>query len=520
MAKKDIHDIRVDFIEAIGRTDNLKVLRSISSSMNTYDYKFDLSLAEINKILNEGMKKVKELLGESVNDFYPLTEIANTSVSSYFIKIQKGYEEIKATEKARVNLDKNRTECRKKIHTYKEKGKLDKVKEFEERLYAMTYPKDSKEKTDNLLKNLDSALINQMIGVEQYTKTKREINRIVKIADSTKKVMDLINPDEENDPKGSVEARELYYKVQKNIRIFLCYLFFERDSKVADSPNRFLCTFDGEMKIDFEHMLLMYNYLKDKKYENLKEIEGVLYYVALERFYFDITPFMHKTIKGIYLKENPTEFYSEKFEGYTRGYIPSYLVPKGYRGYVFEPNCLNQQSFISAINKDELSIDSMVQKYKEAQQEMKGKENGILFSFLSKELENKLLPYLITSDFPLQEMDGEYKDYLLNEFSERRRNFGGSESFEVMTNMYMRVVKPYCLEVLGSYVRTFCHKLALLKDKSAVYIYYVSPQRIAIAVREDVTDKDLKEIFEPQFLKTLKRVQKPKLSDIVCGEYL
>lgn len=518
MAKKDVHDVRVDFIEAIGRTDNLKVLRSISSSMSTYDYKFDLSLSEINKILNEGIKKVKELLGESTKDFYPLTEIANTSISSYFSKLQKGYEEIKATEKARVNLDKNRTECRQKIHKYKEKGRLDKVKEFEERLYAMTYPNESKEKTDRLLSELDSALLNQRIDIEQYEKAKKEVNRLGKIAKDTKKIMDIINPEDKNEQ--SLDGRELYYKVQKNIRIYLCYLFFERDTKISDSPNRFLYTFDGEMKIDFEHMLLLYNYLKDKKYKNIKEIEGVLYYVALERFYFDITPFMFKTIKGIYLKENPTEFYSEKFEGYTRGYIPNYLVPQGYRGYIFEPNYLNQQSFISALNKDELSVESMVHKYKEAQQKMKGKNNGILFSFLSKELENKLLPYLITSDFPLQEMDGEYKDYLLNEFTERRRNFGGSESFEVMTNMYMRVVKPYCLEVLGSYVRTFCQKLALLKDKKMVYIYYVSPQRIAIAVRDDVSEENLSEIFEPQFLNSLKRVEKPKLSDIVCGEYL
>ena len=53
-----------------------------------------------------------------------------------------------------------------------------------------------------------------------------------------------------------------------------------------------------------------------------------------------------------------------------------------------------------------------------------------------------------------------------------------------------------------------------------VYIYYVSPERIAIAVREDVTDDMLSEVFDKKFLDNLKVVSKPTLKDIVFGEYL
>ena len=162
----------------------------------------------------------------------------------------------------------------------------------------------------------------------------------------------------------------------------------------------------------------------------------------------------------------------------------------------------------------------MVSRYKLAQDEMKRTKNGIFFSFLDKDLENRLLPKLITNDFPLNEMDGKYKDLLLEEFEERRKIFGYSDSFNVMINMYSRVVKPYALEVLGSYVRTFCSNLNNLADKKSIYIYYVSPQRIAIAVRDDINDEILRDVFDEKFISNLTLLKKPILDEIVSGKWL
>ena len=311
-----------------------------------------------------------------------------------------------------------------------------------------------------------------------------------------------------------------YNAVQEDVRHFLCYLFFRKTGATDVSPNRFLMTYDGDIKVDLEHMLLLYNYLKSENYENIKEIEGVLYYTAIEQFYKDLSPFLLNRINGIYLKQSPTEFYSEKYDGYLRRYIPYYLKPEGYRGYVFEPNSLSQQSFIAAIDSEDLTVDTMVLKYQKAQSVMKGRKNGIFYSFLSSELENRMMKKLVTGEFPLDEMDGEYKDLLLNEFKNRRYIFGSSDSVEVMTDMYSRVVKPYALEVLGSYVRTYCYNLVNLKDKDMVFIYYVSPERIAIAVRDDVTEEMLKEVFPEKFMKNLKEMKKPVLKEIVYGEYV
>ena len=162
----------------------------------------------------------------------------------------------------------------------------------------------------------------------------------------------------------------------------------------------------------------------------------------------------------------------------------------------------------------------MVLKYKNAQSIMKGRKDGIFYTFLNSDLENRLMKKLVTGAFPLDEMDGEYKDLLLNEFKNRRYIFGASDSVEVMTDMYSRVVKPYALEVLGYYVRTFCYNLVNLKDRDMIFIYYVSPERIAIAVRDDVTDEMLKEVFPENFIKKFKETKKPTLKEIVYGEYV
>lgn len=512
MAKKDTQDFRVDFIEAIGRTENLRVLRNISSNMTRYSYTFNLNNAELTSILELGVKEIRKLLGSSANSFLPLAKIKETSPQTYFEKIANGYKEIESKQRNIIELDKKVQDLESRISKCKEKGKLDKLKEYELKLAAINYPNETITKIEVFMSELDNRLQEGMIDVEDYISIKKNYDRLRKSANETIKIRNGIR---------DTDNIVFLNKMQEEVRHFLCYLFFERTGKMSESPNRFLSCFDGEAKIDFEHLLLLYSYLKSIKYSNIKEVEGVLYYFALEQFYRDVSPFLLKReFIGINLKDSPTEFYSEKYQGYTRKYISAFLLPDGYRGYIFEPANLAQQSFIAAINGENLTIDTMMDRYKKAQEFMKQTDKGIFYSFLNKDLENRLMYQLITEDFPLNEMDGEYKIPLLEEFEDRRKTFGDSESFNVMTNMYMRVVKPYALEVLGSYVRTFCGNLNNLKDKSMIYIYYVSPQRIAIAVRNDVTDDMLKEVFDEKFINNLIKIEKPELKDIVLGDYL
>lgn len=511
MAKKDVQDFRIDFIESVARTDNLKILRSICGQMESYPYKLNTTNAEVLEIVEQGIKRVKTLLGGEAKSFQPLQKISKMSVQSYFEKIAKGYKELEENKKAHERLEKQRNDYRVKISKYRQKGKLDKVKEFEYKLFCVEHPKENLEKIFESIEVLEQKKLIGAVDEYEYKEILKELKKAKKVSEEALKTFATME---------TTENISFYNSVQTDVRHFLCYLFFKKTGASNISPNRFLMTYEGEVIVDFEHMLLLYNYLKSVNYENIKEIEGVLHYTAIEQFYKDLSPFLLNRINGIYLKQSPTEFYSEKYEGYIRRYIPYYLKPEGYRAYIFEPDNLSQQSFIAAIDNKDLTVDTMVLKYKNAQSIMKGRKDGIFYTFLNSDLENRLMKKLVTGAFPLDEMDGEYKDLLLNEFKNRRYIFGASDSVEVMTDMYSRVVKPYALEVLGSYVRTFCYNLVNLKDKDMIFIYYVSPERIAIAVRDDVTDEMLKEVFPENFIKKFKETKKPTLKEIVYGEYV
>ena len=511
MAKKDVQDFRIDFIESVARTDNLKILRSICGQMERYPYKANTTNAEVLEIVEQGIKKVKTLLGSESKSFEPLQKIKKMSVQSYFEKVAKGYKELEENKKAHEKLEKQRNDYKVKISKYRQKGKFDKVKEFEYKLFCLEYPRENLERILESIDALELKKAQGSIDEYEYKDILKELKKSKRVSEDALKALSTME---------TTENIAFYNAVQADVRHFLCYLFFKKTGASNISPNRFLMTYDGEVKVDLEHMLLLYNYLKEHNYDNIKEIEGVLYYTAIEQFYKDLSPFLLSRINGIYLKQSPTEFYSEKYDGYIRRYIPYYLTPEGYRSYIFEPNNLSQQAFIAAIDSPDLTVDNMVLKYQNAQSIMKNREKGIFYSFLSSELENRMIKKLVTGEFPLDEMDGEYKDLLLNEFKNRRYIFGDSDSVEVMTDMYSRVVKPYALEVLGSYVRTFCYNLVNLKDKEMIFIYYVSPERIAIAVRNDVTMDMLKEVFPEKFILNLKETKKPNLKEIVFGEYI
>lgn len=510
MAKKEVQDFRIDFIEAVARTDNLRVMRTVCGQLTTQEFTANINKIELLKMMEDGIEKVKSLLGDSCEFFTPLVRIKEEGLQSYFEKIADGYKDLKEQNLSKLKLETQRSDLQSKISKYRQKGKNDKVKEFEYKLYCVDFPNENLSNIEEAKERLMTQYQAGTISEEQYESILKDLKKHEKLSLSTLRTLKIM--------KESENAK-FYNLVQEDVRNYLCYLFFTKDGHCSQSPNRFLHSYDGDVKADYAHLLLLYYYLKSINYKGIKEIEGVLYYSALEQFYKDISPFLG-VIKGIYLKQSPTEFYSEKHDNYTYGYMPYYLVPKGYRGYIFEPENLAQQSFIAAIDTTGLTVDNMVVRYKKAQELLKGKEDGLFFSFLSRDIENRMMQKIITQDFPIQEMDGEYKDLLYSEFMNRRTVFGDNDLFGVMANMYNRVVKPYALEVLGSYVRTYCANLARLKDKKSIYIYYLSPERIAIAVREDITDEELTTVFDKKFLDKLKLVTKPTLDDIVYGKLL
>lgn len=510
MAKKDLQDSRVEFIEAVSRTENFKILRSLVSTISGKLLTFNMKKSDLDDLENQAVDKIKALLGELSSEFYPLQEIDRTSTSTYFEKLSKGFNHLNEEEIYHFNMVKKKNKLLDDISKKKRAGKLDKVKELELKLEILERPEEWKEKIEGNILQLNQRYNDNLIDADSYSKFYDMYEKYLK---ECKKLI--------RDKKREKEKEENvdYYKnCQTNIRNFIGKYFLGNINTDCNDFFSLLSNYEGAMQVDFEHILLLYNYLRNKNYAKIRYIEGLLYYFAIERFVIDVSPFFSYQNKLI-LKDNTTEIVSEKHPGYERGYIPYYLLPRGYKGYIFEPKNLAIQSFMAAIDKKSLSIDTMVDGYKLARQQIEKRKKGILFSFLDIETENKLLPKLLNGDFNLDYMDGEYRSLFLKEYKERRNVFGGMESFKTMTDMYNRVVKPYSVEVLGSYIRNYFVNLAYLKDKDAIKIYYISAQRVGIAVRDDISDKMLSDIFDKSFLSVLKKVETITLEDIVFAKY-
>ena len=143
MAKKDVQDFRIDFIEAVARTDNLKILRSICGQMEQQSYKANISNTELLEMMEQGVKKVKTLLGTSAKSFVPLIKIKDLSIQSYFEKMTKGYKELEEKKKTASKLEKQRNDLKVKISKYRSKNKFDKVKETEYKLFCLEFPNEN-----------------------------------------------------------------------------------------------------------------------------------------------------------------------------------------------------------------------------------------------------------------------------------------------------------------------------------------------------------------------------------------
>jgi len=643
MAKQGVKDIRVDFVEAIGKTENLKTIRSICYDLEKRPMRSRLTQQSINSMLENGYNKIVSLLGEDAYEYFlPTMLMREVGVSKYFEMLKRGLKNLEVVKTAIEHFERQKSILPNKISKAEKEGDIVEVyrckqllmaytnpsyfwklygKEYdmidgkiprnpnEEQkhlflsrfeaenatcLYAvvynvdfeglMIYDDDKKDKyeAEQLLKEkLEESMplknriskylpllryIDDKYAREYYEKhledykwfygsvdealcEKFEANEQNKDQENNKLKYSQINQTWVMKKKGKnfgifEDPQKLKVKVKKNEIVINCelasyilewynfmkfideeliyyfgYNMFDGEGHVSESPNRFLFNYLGKIKLDYEHLLLLYKYLKSEKSKNIHETEALLCYSMMIILGTELS--VHTGSQyTLTINPTPTDFGVGKPYRYDCKYTASYLLPMGYRGYMFEPKNLNQQSLVSALDLDNLSVESMVGKFKEAQTYMKKRKNGVLFSFLSKDMENRLIPYIITSDFAINWMDGDYSKVLQDEYLDRRKKFGGSNSFEIMTNMYKRVVKPYNLEILGSYLRTFCSNLQNLEDKDSIYIYYLTPQRVGFAVREDITKEMLEEVFDEKFLSNLEEIKMPTLDDLLSGEYI
>lgn len=510
MAKKKSEDFRDLIIDAINNTNNFAILRGISDYLVKKPFSINISVFEFHSMLKECLDEMGKCLNGLKSQFIPYLCMRNITPSAYFKKLETAYlaysdfEEIPLYEPLKLSL-------KKELNEAKDDGDMSLISKYTEALDSI----DDKyaileDLIENHIKDKETIFSDYFNG-----KTFLDINAIMSLTfwNNGLKLK-----------KINMEDVIFYEILQESIRNFICSLFLSNKNSnqilsIAKSPLRFLCSYDGKVIVDFEHVSLLYDYLVSVDSVQKEKVKGVLYYLGMERIYYEVQPFITRTTpKSAVVKVYPNMFgVIGRQSGYNRQYMAELIVPKGYKGYIFEPKNLLQQAFMSSIIPEESVqyIDSMVDKYTESQKIMRQHKNGLFFSFLDKDIESKIMPMILKGEVPLQYMRGKHASILQKEIEDRRKKFSDTGLADSSIDVYSKVVLPFSLEVLGSYIRQFCGDFAKGEMEKDIFIYYMNSHSIGIAVSEDVDEDALCSLVGENFMAALRRVERPTVKEII-----
>ena len=141
MAKQGVKDIRVDFVEAIGKTENLKTIRSICYDLEKRTMRSRLTQSSINNMLEEGYNKIISLLGDDAFEYFlPTMFMKEVGVSKYFEMLKIGIKNFETIKTAVGYYEKQKSTLPSKISKAEKDGEIADVYRYKQLFMAYTNP--------------------------------------------------------------------------------------------------------------------------------------------------------------------------------------------------------------------------------------------------------------------------------------------------------------------------------------------------------------------------------------------
>lgn len=269
----------------------------------------------------------------------------------------------------------------------------------------------------------------------------------------------------------------------------------------------------GEIILDIEHMLVLYYWLKSQNSPLLNTALGILYFITAHQLDDEFSQISkvapNNQIKPLF-ELSPKLFRWKRCNFVLRKYmLPLTLdVDTNERGFYYEMPNVNQVSYL--IHKG-YSV-------KDARDYMNNMENGLFFTYLPKDVENMLLPSILSGEITPYAMDGYFKQSLISDFEEIAQEY----TINNVYNVYTHFIKPIQVDLMGVIIRTIQEELkgnrALLGDSAR--IHHVSPARIGVAINDGVPSKYMLENIFPNMYKFMREVKPVTHFDLLMGEHL
>lgn len=283
-------------------------------------------------------------------------------------------------------------------------------------------------------------------------------------------------------------------------RLYILDMFGEKGLRMFET-NR------GEIMLDIEHALVFYYKLKAEKSPLLPIALGLVYFIAahqLDDEFTHISKVAPKNLIKPVFELSPNLFRWKRCNFVLRKYMLSLTLDNSFGevGYFYEMPNVNQIAYL-------LHKGYSIQEAKKKLAEMEG---GLFYSYIPKDVENMLLPAILSGDITTNAMDGYFVPSLVQDFE----NIAKEYTISSVYNVYTQNVKPILVDMMGILIEAVQQELKGTGGLNELRFYHISPSRLGVAVNPEVK---IEEIL-PTFSKHFKEVKPFSHHDILAGDHL
>lgn len=347
--------------------------------------------------------------------------------------------------------------------------------------------------------NFDRALVRELpLGWQMQTcaQLMLRLNPLIKQTDYFKDVCKVITPD------VTGFASTFYEGLRSDnvkLRSFVLNLFRDYMPLFTDVY--------GNVTMQHENFLLLYcicknNLGEDNQYTNIAK--ALLIMQAAKTFEFQLKALYKESGRNgvIYPKFNYESYYFRwaKHPYITCKFVSALTIPKGFDAYYYEKELMTAAVFVM-IAKDMSFVDAM--------NFVKKREQGVLFTGLTMEQENILMPFILNK--MVTGMNGEFAE----DYSRMAADVDSKYGTEYHT-VYSVLCKPALIKVIELLVDKMEQDIeASVTEKSGkAKVYFLNQNVIGLIVRQGLNISDV----TPSVCTKLKRVPKLNLDDFVLGK--
>lgn len=265
----------------------------------------------------------------------------------------------------------------------------------------------------------------------------------------------------------------------------------------------------GEIFLDIEHAIVFFHWLKAQNSPLLNTALGLVYFIAAHQLDEELSQIAKVAPKNLIkplFEFSPNLFRWKRCNYVLRKYMLALSLnqEEAEKGYYYEmPNSYQ----IAYLLHKGYSLQ-------DAKNHLANMQGGLFYTYMPKDVENMLLPSILSGELTPIGMDGYFTQSLIKDFDNVAKEYTVNNVY----NVYTQYVKPILIDMMGILIGAVQKEL---NSNSAVggndvRFYHISPSRVGLAVQNNISI----EMAIPSLARHFKPVKPMTHFDLLAGEHL